>query len=87
MLESTVPPSEAKDLKKMTDFWTAAIGALTSSRSSKFGGFRSKVSLEKDVPMEWYNYQKDVMESGALGTVGQNKGDPVDSANGDYKGF
>ena len=52
----------------------------------KTSNFRSKVSLEKDVPMEWFNYQKDVMESGALGKddVGAS---PLDSASGKCRHF
>ena len=49
--------------------------------------FRSKVKLSKDVPMEWYNYQKDVMDSGALGMPGSGGGDGLNPDAGDYKGF
>jgi len=75
------------DLDLVGGFWSAAIGDLKSTKSKAFN-FRSKMSLEKDVPMEWFNYQKDIMESGALG--GDDPGiSPldVDSGNGDYKGF
>jgi hypothetical protein len=73
------------DLDFVGGFWAAAIGDLKSTKSKNFN-FRSKVALERDVPMEWYNYQKDVMESGALGDMSAGE-DPLDSDNGDYKGF
>lgn len=74
------------DLDLVSGFWSAAIGDLKSLRSKTFN-FRSKVSLEKDVPMEWYNYQKDIMESGALGGPDDAGVAPLDSGNGDYQGF
>jgi len=74
------------DLSVVGGFWSAAIGDLKSLKSKNFS-FRSKVKLEKDVPMEWMNYQKDVMDSGALGGGGSG-GDPgLDPDNGDYQGF
>jgi hypothetical protein len=45
------------------------------------------VKLEKDIPMAWYNYQKDVMESGALGGSGAGADPTLNSDAGDYKGF
>jgi len=73
------------DLDLVGGFWSAAIGDLKSVKSKAFN-FRSKVSLDRDVPMEWFNYQKDVMESGALG--GDDPGiSPLDSGSGDFKGF
>lgn len=74
------------DLKFVGGFWTAAISDIKSLKSKNFN-FRSKVALERDVPMEWYNYQKNVMESGALGKMGGGEGDPLNTDNGDYKGF
>jgi len=75
------------DLDFVGGFWGAAIGDLKSTRSKNFN-FRSEIALERDIPMAWYNYQKDVMESGALGTPGGGgEGDPLDTDNGDYKGF
>ena len=75
------------DLDFVGGFWGAAIGDLKSTKSKNFN-FRSKVALEKDVPMEWYNYQKDVMESGALGESGSGPGaNPLDTDSGDYQGF
>lgn len=74
------------DLNAVGGFWSAAIGDLKSLKSKNFS-FRSKVKLEKDIPMEWYNYQKDVMESGALGMPGGGGGASLDPDSGDYKGF
>jgi len=80
------------DLEFVGGFWGAAIGDLKSTRSKNFN-FRSTIALDRDVPLEWYNYQKDIMESGALGSPsGGGGGDPLqkddsDSDNGDYKGF
>ena len=73
------------DLNVVGGFWSAAIGDLKSLKSKSFS-FRSKVKLEKDVPMEWMNYQKDIMDSGALGGAGGGGGDLNPDA-GDYKGF
>jgi len=74
------------DLEFVGGFWGAAIGDLKSTKSKNFN-FRSTFALDRDVPLEWYNYQKDIMESGALGKMGSGGGDPVDSSKGDYKGF
>ena len=72
------------DLNVVGGFWSAAIGELKSLKSKNFS-FRSKVKLAKDVPMEWYNYQKDIMDSGALGGASHSSG--MDQESGDYKGF
>lgn len=72
------------DLNVVGGFWSAAIGDLKSLKSKNFS-FRSKVKLTKDVPMEWYNYQKDIMDSGALG--GKSSGGDLNPDAGDYKGF
>lgn len=74
------------DLGVVGGFWSAAVGDLKSLKSKNFS-FRSKVKLSKDVPMEWYNYQKDVMDSGALGMAGGGGGDGLNPDAGDYKGF
>ena len=74
------------DLDFVGGFWSAAIGDLKSTKSKNFN-FRSKVQLDRDIPLEWYNYQKDVMESGALGSPGGGGPDPLDTDNGDYQGF
>ena len=72
------------DLNVVGGFWSAALSDLKSLKSKNFG-FRTKVKIEKDVPMEWYNYQKDVMDSGALGLSGGPSG--LNTEAGDYKGF
>lgn len=76
------------DLEFVGGFWGAAIGDLKSTKSKNFN-FRSTIALDRDIPLEWYNYQKDIMESGALGSPsgGGGGGDPLDSDKGDYKGF
>mmetsp|Transcript_37352 Transcript_37352/g.54614 ORF Transcript_37352/g.54614 Transcript_37352/m.54614 type:complete len:373 (-) Transcript_37352:41-1159(-) len=73
------------DLEAVGGFWCAAIGDLKSVKSKNFS-FRSKVQLDKDVPLEWYNYQKNIMESGALGDFSGPAQD-VNSDAGDYLGF
>lgn len=87
MLPSVVPPTVPPTASGLASFWCSALAALSSPRSQAFGGFRSKVSLEKDVPMEWMKYQKDIMASGALGKVGAKENDDVDTLRGDYQGF
>ncbi|KAL7535052.1 hypothetical protein ACHAWF_005038 [Thalassiosira exigua] len=73
------------DLNIVGGFWSAAVGDLKSLKSKSFS-FRSKVKIEKDVPMEWFNYQKDIMDSGSLGGPTGGGGDFKPEA-GDYKGF
>jgi len=73
------------DLDFVTKFWSFQIGALKSLRSKTFG-FRAKNKMGKDVPSEWMNYQKDVMESGALGEFSSQAGD-FEPEEGDYKAF
>jgi len=74
------------DLNVVGGFWSAAMGDLKSLKSKNFS-FVSKVKLEKDVPMEWYNYQKDIMDSGALGMPSGGPDPTLNSEGGDYKGF
>jgi len=74
------------DLDLVGGFWSAAIGDLKSTRSKTFN-FRSKVPLDKDVPMEWFNYQKDIMDSGALGGPDDAGVSSLEQSNGDYQGF
>ena len=74
------------DLEFVGGFWGAAVSDLKSLKSRNFN-FRSKVELDVDIPLEWFNYQKDVMESGALGAPGGGKPADLDDANGDYQGF
>ena len=74
------------DLQAVTSFWNAALSDLKSVKSKSFAGFRSKNFMEKSVPMEWLKYQKNVIDSGALGDA---SGPPEDlnADNGDYAGF
>ena len=74
------------DLEAVGQFWSLAISDLKSVKSKSFG-FRSKVKIERDVPMEWMNYQKDVMSSGALGESFVQGVDDLNPDAGDYKGF
>lgn len=74
------------DLEFVGGFWGAAISDLKSTKSKNFN-FRSTIALDRDIPMEWYNYQKDIMESGALGSPEGGGADPLDADNGDYQGF
>lgn len=75
------------DLEVVGGFWSAAMGDLKSLKSKNFS-FRSKVKLEKDVPMEWFNYQKSIMEDGSLGGPGgAGAGGEINSEGGDHKGF
>jgi len=74
------------DLNFVGGFWGAAIGDLKRTKSKSFN-FRSTIALDRDIPMEWYKYQKNVMESGALGSPEGSAGDPLDTSAGDYKGF
>lgn len=75
------------DLDFVGGFWSAVVAKLKSTKSSTFE-FRTKTKLEKDIPMEWMNYQKDVMESGALGAPSSKTSvDDLDEARGDFKGF
>ncbi|GMI54367.1 hypothetical protein ScalyP_jg2573 [Parmales sp. scaly parma] len=73
------------DLAEIAKFFVLAITNLKSMKSKNFGGLRSKMKIEKDVPMEWFNYQKDIMESGALGTTEKATG--INTAEGDFVGF
>lgn len=74
------------DLDVVGGFWAAALSDLKSSKSKNFS-FRSKVKLSRDIPMEWYNYQKDVMDSGALGSSSSGPDPTLNPDAGDYKGF
>lgn len=74
------------DLEFVGGFWGAAVSDLKSLKSKNFN-FRSQVALDVDIPLEWFNYQKDIMESGALGTPGGGGKPDLDDANGDHLGF
>jgi len=76
------------DLQFVSGFWTAAISDIKSTKSKSFN-FRSKIDQgfkDRDLPMEWYNYQKDVMDSGSLGESIPTPGN-VNTGNGDFVGF
>ena len=73
------------DLEIVGMFWNNAIQDLKSTRSKSFS-FRSKNNMEKSQATVWGNYQKDVLESGALGDPNEMVS-AVDSAAGDYQGF
>lgn len=69
-----------------SDFWSACIGDLKSTRSKSFN-FRSKNNLDVALGTKWANYQNDVMESGALGEMEDNVPPGFDPDSGDYQGF
>eukprot|EP00521_Asterionellopsis_glacialis_P020736 CAMPEP_0195314216 /NCGR_PEP_ID=MMETSP0708-20121125/2265_1 /TAXON_ID=33640 /ORGANISM="Asterionellopsis glacialis, Strain CCMP134" /LENGTH=354 /DNA_ID=CAMNT_0040379171 /DNA_START=53 /DNA_END=1117 /DNA_ORIENTATION=+ len=74
------------DLEVVGRFWSACIGDLKSLKSKNFS-FRARNDLEKSVPLEWAKYQKDIMDSGALGDMSDNAAGALNSANGDHLGF
>jgi len=71
----------------ISQFWNQCIGGLKSTRSKNFG-FRTEINvmIDRDVPMEWYNLQKSVTESGALGETHGSIND-LDTGAGDFVGF
>lgn len=69
-----------------SDFWSACIGDLKSTRSKTFN-FRSKNNMEVSVGTKWANLQNDVMESGALGEMEDSAPPGFDPDSGDYQGF
>lgn len=73
-------------LEYVSNFWSACIGELKSTRSKSFN-FQSKNLMEKLVPLEWAKYQKDILESGALGSAEDNAPIGFNPDGGDYKGF
>jgi len=74
------------DLEAVTNFWSAAISDLKSTKSKTFS-FRSKNNMEKNLSTQWFNYQKDVMSSGALGEESAASVRDMDLDSGDYMGF
>merc|ERR1712127_340118 len=77
------------DLKAVSSFWNACISDLKSVKSKNFAGFRVNSNMEKSVPMEWLKYQKNVIDSGALGEASGPPEDleSLDADAGDYVGF
>jgi len=73
------------DLEIVSQFWASVIDDLKSVKSKSFS-FRSKNNMEKNMATQWGNYQKSVLESGALGDP-EDSYSMVDSAAGEYKGF
>ena len=72
-------------LELLGPFWASCLNDLKSTKSKSFS-FRAKNHMEKSVATEWGNYQKSVMESGALGDPNESYS-VVDEAAGEYKGF
>lgn len=73
------------NLEIVSQFWSHCIEDLKSVRSKSFQ-FRSKNNMEKSALTNWANYQKGVIESGALGDP-EDSYSIVDSTAGEYKGF
>ena len=78
--------SMSQDLEYLTNFWGVCIGDLKSLKSKSFN-FQSRNYLEKSVPLEWMKYQKDVLDSDALGEAEDNVATDLNPDSGDYKGF
>jgi hypothetical protein len=72
------------NLEMVAKFWQACLTDLKSTRSKSFG-FRSKNNLNVSVATKWGNYQKSVIESGALGDPQETAS--LNEAAGDYQGF
>jgi len=82
--------STITDLEAVSGFWSAAISDLKSVKSKSFGFRANMAGIDESMklPNEWYKYQKNVMESGALGDIsGDAAAVELDSENGDYQGF
>jgi len=73
------------DLEVVGKFWAACVSDLKSTRSKTFG-FRAKNNMGKSAMTQWSNYQKDIIDSGALGDP-EDSYSIVDDAAGEYKGF
>lgn len=78
--------SMSQDLEYLTNFWGVCIGDLKSTKSKSFN-FQSRNYLEKSAPLEWMKYQKDVLDSGALGDPNDNVPTGLNPDSGDYQGF
>jgi hypothetical protein len=72
------------NLELVGKFWFACISDLKSTRSKSFS-FRSKNQMDVSAATKWGNYQKNVIESGALGDPGETAS--LNDADGDYQGF
>ena len=73
-------------LEYSSDFWSACIGDLKSTRSKSFN-FRSKNNMETNLATKWASYQSDVMDSGALGDMADSAPPGFNPDEGDYQGF
>lgn len=73
------------DLNIVGRFWAGCIADLKSTRSKSFA-FRSKNNMEKNALTNWSNYQKSVIDSGALGDPNESYS-VVNEEAGEYKGF
>ena len=72
------------NLELVGKFWFACISDLKSTRSKSFS-FRAKNQMDVSAATKWGNYQRDVIESGALGDPGETAS--LNEADGDYQGF
>lgn len=75
------------NLEFVGNFWSACIGDLKSLKSKNFN-FQSRNWMDKSASIEWAKYQRDVLDSGALGDP--NDVPMMGSMNpeaGDYVGF
>ena len=82
---SCLPPFRTPDLEPVGRYWGACISDLKSTRSKSFS-FRAKNKMEKSAMTEWAKYSQSVVESGAIGELGQD-GSEIDTEAGEYKGF
>lgn len=72
------------NLEIVSKFWEACITDLKSVRSKSFS-FRSKNRMNVSAATKWGNYQKNIIESGALGDPSESAS--LNEAAGDYQGF
>ena len=73
------------DLDVVGNFWSLCINELKSTKSKTFE-FRSKNKMEKSAATNWMNYQKGVIDSGALGSPDDSVS-VMDDSIGEYQGF
>eukprot|EP00522_Entomoneis_paludosa_P015539 CAMPEP_0172445298 /NCGR_PEP_ID=MMETSP1065-20121228/5152_1 /TAXON_ID=265537 /ORGANISM="Amphiprora paludosa, Strain CCMP125" /LENGTH=360 /DNA_ID=CAMNT_0013196097 /DNA_START=79 /DNA_END=1161 /DNA_ORIENTATION=+ len=73
------------DMELLGTFWAGCIVDLKSTKSKNFS-FRAKNQMETSAMSKWGNYQKSVIESGALGDPSESYS-VVDGDAGEYKGF
>jgi hypothetical protein len=73
------------DLDIVGKFWAGCITDLKSTKSKSFS-FRSKNNMEQSAATKWGNFQKSIMDSGALGDPSESYS-VVDDSKGEYKCF